>query len=46
MLAGDADHLEQFLVGELIGRTPDDTRNGYDVIYGVCAVLRRFLLSV
>ena len=46
-LSGDADHiadadrLEQSGVGEFIGRSAADTKNGCDVIHGVCSALRR-----
>ena len=46
-LPGDADHiadadrLEQSGVGEFIGRSAADTKNGCDVIHGVCSALRR-----
>ena len=37
----DADRLEQSGVGEFIGRSAADTKNGCDVIHGVCSALRR-----
>ena len=46
-LSGDADHvadadrLEQSGVGEFIGRSAADTKNGCDVIHGVCSALGR-----
>lgn len=46
-LSGDADHvadadrLEQSGVCEFIGRSAADTKNGCDVIHGVCSALGR-----
>lgn len=35
------DRLERSGVGELIGRSAADTKNGCDVIHGVCSALGR-----